>query len=48
VPPLRERSLPEEEIENLADVAKEASPSTPPAAAENAEGNGEDTESEPK
>ena len=48
VAPLRERSLPEEEIENLADVAKEASPSTPPAAAENAEGNGEDTESEPK
>jgi len=51
VPPLRERSLPEEEIENLADAAKDAS-STPPAAAENAEGNaegnGEDTEPEPK
>ena len=51
VPPLRERSLPEEEIENLADAAKEAS-STPPAAAENAEGNAEgnaeDTEPEPK
>jgi cell fate regulator YaaT (PSP1 superfamily) len=49
VPTLRERSLPEEEIENLADAAKEASPSTPPAAAEgNGEGNGEDTEPEPK
>ena len=48
VPSLHEHSLPEEDLEDLADAAKNVMSSTPQPAAENAEGSGDDTEPEPK
>jgi len=48
VPPLKGRSLPEEDLEDTADTAKGADSSIPDPAAENAEGSGEDPEPEPQ
>jgi hypothetical protein len=48
VPPLKGRSLPEADLEDLSDTAKGADSSTPSPAPENAEGSEEDSESEPQ
>ena len=48
VPPLDGRAPPEEDIEGLADTAKDVKSPTPQPAAENAEGSGEDPEPESK